>query len=61
MSVTSTPGRCTAKRPVIAPSGRTAKLPQRDGRVVLLFALIQKWFSAALHDMVAGTIVFQIL
>ena len=46
---------------MIWPSGRTAKLAQRDGRVVLLLALTQKWFSAARHCMVAGTISFQML
>lgn len=32
-----------------------------DGRVVLLLALTQKWFSAARHCMVAGTMVRKML
>src|SRR5207302_1685599 len=47
MSVISTPGRCSLSWPMIWPSGRTVKLAQRDGLVVLLLALIQKWFTAA--------------
>ena len=49
MSVTSTPGRCSVRRCRIWPSGRTVKLAHLEGRVVLLFALNQKWFSAARH------------
>ena len=52
MSVTRTPGRCRVKRPTICPSGRTAKLGQRLGCAVELFALIHMWFSAARQDIV---------
>ena len=41
--------------------GHEVKLGHRDGQAELLLALTQKWFSAARHDMVAGTIVFQML
>ena len=61
ISVIRTPGLCSRSRPTMAPSGRTVKLAQRDGRAVLLFALTQKWFSAARHDIVAGTMVRQML